>query len=476
VNETDLLSPDRFRVESAEPRGFRQVFAREGGGGLPLLMVHGWPETRRIWWRNIGTLASAGFDAIAPDLRGMGDSELGPEGFHDVVSHSRDLYALLRDHLGLDAVVAVAGGLGGAVIQDLSLRFPGFVERLVIFNAPLPYLRERMQGLQTRPAREILDPLPRAANDADGLAAELDTEEGRRRYVASFYTSGLWTRPGAFKAAEVDFLTAPFADAAKLRASLERDPGAFQQRTRAAGPLLLENPTRALILFGPADRTSPPDFEGMAAAVFPDHAGPLRVEQAGHFLQWEAAEVLNGAIRSFCGDLLERERGGPELEEEVFLALGSNLGSRESHLTAAVAALRRSEGVRVAAVSPVYETDPVGPPPQGPYLNAVARLRTSLAPRALLARLLEIEAEAGRSRGGERNTARTLDLDLLFYGARRIDEPGLEVPHPRLHQRAFVLEPLRDLAAELVHPGLRQSVESLARRVRDPDAVRRRDR
>jgi 2-amino-4-hydroxy-6-hydroxymethyldihydropteridine diphosphokinase len=480
VNETDLLSPDRFRVESAEPRGFRQVFAREGDGGLPLLLVHGWPETRRIWWRNIGPLASAGFDAIAPDLRGVGDSELGPDGFHDLVSHSRDLYALLHDHLGIDGVVAVAGGLGGAVIQDLSLRFPGFVERLVVFNAPLPYLRERMQGLQTRPPRELLDHFLRAANDADGLAAELDTEERRRRYVASFYGSRLWAQPGAFEAPEVDFLTAPFADGTKLRASFGSYEGALHERARVEGPLLLENPTRTLILHGPADRAMPPDFDRMAAVVFPDRVGPLRVEGAGHFLQWEAAELLNGEIRSFCGDLLERTRGGPELEEEVeeevYLALGSNLGSRESHLAAAIAALRRTEGVRVTAVSPVYETDPVGPPPQGPYLNAVARLRTLLAPRALLARLLEIEAEAGRSRGGERHAARTLDLDLLLYGARQIDEPGLEVPHPRLHQRAFVLEPLRDLAAQLVHPRLRERVESLAAQVRDPGAVRRRDR
>jgi pimeloyl-ACP methyl ester carboxylesterase len=100
VNETDPLSPDHFRAERAEPRGFCQAFVREGDGGVPLLLVHGWPETKRIWWRNIGALASAGFDVIAPDLRGMGDSDVGPDGFHDVVSHSRDLYALLRDHLG----------------------------------------------------------------------------------------------------------------------------------------------------------------------------------------------------------------------------------------------------------------------------------------------------------------------------------------------------------------------------------------
>jgi len=129
----------------------------------------------------------------------------------------------------------------------------------------------------------------------------------------------------------------------------------------------------------------------------------------------------------------------------------------------------------VLAVSPVYETDPVGPPPQGPYLNAVVRLRTSLPPRALLERLQAIETAAGRTRGGERNAARTLDLDILFYGDAKIHEPGLAVPHPRLHERAFVLEPLCDLAPDRVHPTLHARVDVLARRVRNPAAVRRRD-
>ena len=157
------------------------------------------------------------------------------------------------------------------------------------------------------------------------------------------------------------------------------------------------------------------------------------------------------------------------------MALGSNLGDRETSLAAAIAALRRTRRVRVLAVSPVYETDPVGPPPQGPYLNAVVRLRTSLPPRALLERLQAIETAAGRTRGGERNAARTLDLDILFYGEAKIHEPGLAVPHPRLHERAFVLEPLCDLAPDRVHPTLHARVDVLARRVRNPAAVRRRD-
>lgn len=161
-------------------------------------------------------------------------------------------------------------------------------------------------------------------------------------------------------------------------------------------------------------------------------------------------------------------------QEKVYVALGSNLGDRDAHLAAALEGLRDSVGIDLIRVSPVFETDPVGPPPQGPYLNAVAELRCRLAPRELLGRLLEIEALRGRARGSNRDSARTLDLDLLLFGDRVIDEPKLEIPHPRLHTRPFVLEPLRAIAAETVHPVLGETIETLAARVHDPNAVRRR--
>jgi len=162
------------------------------------------------------------------------------------------------------------------------------------------------------------------------------------------------------------------------------------------------------------------------------------------------------------------------IEEQVYVAMGSNLGDRDAHLAAGLAALRATEGIEVAAVSPLYETDPVGPPPQGPYLNGAIQLSTRLDPHALLGRLLEIEAAEGRTRGAGRNAARTLDLDLLLYGDRKLAGPDLEVPHPRLAERPFVLEPLCDLAAEFIHPILGETIEVLAKRVRDPEAVRRR--
>lgn len=143
----------------------------------------------------------------------------------------------------------------------------------------------------------------------------------------------------------------------------------------------------------------------------------------------------------------------------IAIALGSNvdsiLGTRSEHLNAALRALDAPPRTVVTASSRFIETEPVGPIGQGRYLNAAACLDTTLEPAALLARLLEIERERGRDRSREaRWGPRTLDLDLLLYEDHRIDEPGLTVPHPRLHERAFVLEPLSEIAGDWVVPGL----------------------
>jgi len=297
----DDTRPDRHRLQFASPRGFKLAYVDEGRGAA-LLLVHGWPETMRIWWRNIAPLAAAGFRVIAPDLRGFGASDVARDGFHDVPSHSRDLAALLSQ-LGVAQVVLVGGDLGGAVLQDFALRFPERVLRIVVFNSPLPFVKDAMAGMRTRPAREAGDYFLRQGNDADALAAELDTGDKLRRYIATFYGSRFWAHPGSFDQAAVDFMTEPFADAAKLRASFGGYESSFHASARSEPALRGTISHETLILHGPSDHVIYPEFDRMAAVVFPNHVGPFLVRDAGHFLQWEAAHALNSAVRAFCRDL-----------------------------------------------------------------------------------------------------------------------------------------------------------------------------
>ncbi len=149
----------------------------------------------------------------------------------------------------------------------------------------------------------------------------------------------------------------------------------------------------------------------------------------------------------------------------AFVALGSNLGDRERNLRRAVDELARTPGVELVAVSALIDTEPVGYLDQPRFLNGVAALETTLPARALLELLLDVERRFGRSRDGvPAQGPRTLDLDLLLYGTDELDEPGLHVPHPRLHERAFVLEPLAELAPALEVPG-RGPVQALLARL-----------
>jgi 2-amino-4-hydroxy-6-hydroxymethyldihydropteridine diphosphokinase len=144
----------------------------------------------------------------------------------------------------------------------------------------------------------------------------------------------------------------------------------------------------------------------------------------------------------------------------AYVGLGANLGDRERTLRAAVDALAAEDGIEVAAVSTLRDTDPVGVGDQPRFLNGAAELETTLTARKLLEALLAVEQQFGRVRVPGEHGPRTLDLDLLLYGDAELSEPGLTVPHPRLHERLFVLEPLAELAPGLVVPG-RGEVESL---------------
>jgi len=162
-----------------------------------------------------------------------------------------------------------------------------------------------------------------------------------------------------------------------------------------------------------------------------------------------------------------RKRYRPRVR--AYVGLGANLGDREGTVRGAVELLREVEGIEVVAVSALRETEPWGPVPQPPYVNGVVALETRLRPRPLLDELLEVERRLGRVReAGERWGPRTIDLDLLLYGDEVVDEPGLAVPHPRLHERRFALEPLVELAPDAVVPG-RGAAAALLRAL-DPEA------
>ncbi|MDD5084613.1 MAG: 2-amino-4-hydroxy-6-hydroxymethyldihydropteridine diphosphokinase [Candidatus Omnitrophica bacterium] len=144
----------------------------------------------------------------------------------------------------------------------------------------------------------------------------------------------------------------------------------------------------------------------------------------------------------------------------AFIGVGSNIGDRETFLNLALGLLKQDPSIKVEKTSPVYETDPVSGIPQGKYLNAVWQVSTDLTPERLLDVLRGIEKALGRERK-ERFSPRTIDLDILFYDQFIYSSERLTVPHPRLHERFFVLRPLADLSPDLLHPMIRRSVKDL---------------
>ncbi len=146
----------------------------------------------------------------------------------------------------------------------------------------------------------------------------------------------------------------------------------------------------------------------------------------------------------------------------AYVGLGANLGAREETIARAVELLGATPGVEVVAVSTLRETAPVGPVAQPDFLNGAAALETSLPPCELLETLLAIERRLGRVRDGTRWGPRAIDLDLLLYGEEVVEEPGLRVPHPRLHERRFALEPLAELDPGLRIPGRGRVADALA--------------
>jgi len=147
----------------------------------------------------------------------------------------------------------------------------------------------------------------------------------------------------------------------------------------------------------------------------------------------------------------------------VFIGMGSNVGDRRAHCAEALARLARLPETELLRISPLLETEPAEGVAGGPFLNAVAELATALSPLDLLRALRTIEDALGRPPGHRPGMARTMDLDILLYGDRIVRENGLDIPHPRLAQRRFVLEPLVALAPNVRHPILNLSAADMLR-------------
>ena len=156
------------------------------------------------------------------------------------------------------------------------------------------------------------------------------------------------------------------------------------------------------------------------------------------------------------------------MRSRAFLGIGSNEGERLANISTALRALNAVSGVRVTQMATIIETEPIGGPPQGPYLNTVAELETILSPSELLAALQEIERRLGRRPSSQRWAPRPLDLDVLLYDDRVSADPELTLPHPRMHERLFVLEPLAQLAPDVIHPVLQRSIADLLARLAEP--------
>jgi pimeloyl-ACP methyl ester carboxylesterase len=287
--------------------GHRLAVRRRGDGGVPLLLVHGFPCTSRIWSHNLIPLAEAGFDVVAADLRGYGDSDFAPDGFYDFNAFNDDLTGLF-DALGWERAVVAAHDLGAMIAIDMATRHPDRVERLVILDDSMPDLDEAFAaaGIPAgRPKPAVYDYQRRQGLHADALVAELDTPERRQRYIGEFFGHRMRCPPDAFDEDDLAFLTESYGDAARLRAAFA-DYEVVMGTRELSAPEMTDRPVaqRTLILIGADQVTVGDHIEQRCAIAFPEAVGPFWVKGAGHFMPWEAPELVNRAIASFCGDLL----------------------------------------------------------------------------------------------------------------------------------------------------------------------------
>jgi pimeloyl-ACP methyl ester carboxylesterase len=304
-------APDAFEIHRAvvADDGMELAYVREGVGGYPLLLLHGYPETKRVWWRNIAPLAAAGYEVIVPDLRGYGDSGISETDNYELGLYSLDVHSLVHDTLGHTSVGLVAGDVGGAVAVDLANRHPDWVSRMIFFNTVAPFVGDEVDWYVERGLP--LNPLPqgptgdyriRQGRDHEALKAELDTPERCQQYVRDCYEHRMWASPYSFTEDDLAFMTEPFRDLRRLAASWAPYQHEYG-RPLTVIPQIGRCETPTMVLYGPDDQVVPKDFVKRCEIAFPNRVGPLVVPECGHFLQWERADVLNSLAEMYFADL-----------------------------------------------------------------------------------------------------------------------------------------------------------------------------
>ncbi|EPR15205.1 hypothetical protein M527_25675 [Sphingobium indicum IP26] len=311
-----------FEVRRTTVRDNAEIaYIREGVGGLPLLMLHGWPSTKRIFYRNIGPLAEAGFEVIAPDASGWGDSPPRADRWTDQVMAGRDSVALM-EALGHERFVLAAFDQGTIVGLDLVNRFPERILRQVLWSGVVPFMWDvyAAAGIGGDMIEEVVaatDHILEHGNHADRLCAGLDTAEARRDYVKGFYTTRVWKAgrpatgiagPGAFDEDMASFHAEPFGDARMFRDSLRWYETPLHPETFSEPPLLAQaSDVETLFLLGAHDfTTANANTARRIEVAYRNLVGPFFVDGAGHFLSWECPRLFNNAVISFCRDLLAR--------------------------------------------------------------------------------------------------------------------------------------------------------------------------
>lgn len=295
----------------------RFAFNHEGRGGVPIVMLHGWPGGKRLFWRNIGPLVDAGFEVIVPDQRGFGETPPVVGAPLSVQEGAHDIYALVRA-LGHEDCIIVAGDMGSGVAIQLTHTHPGFVRRFVTYNGFVPhipdvYARADIPGSQFEDIGKVSNHMQLHGLDADGLAVRLDSDEARLAYVKSFFQGHVWqdggpvrhlAGPGRIGDGDATFLAEQIKSAASFRASLNFYES-FMKPDPNVDDFLLDRPidVETMVLWGMEDEIIDGSYPTRMTVGCTDIVGPFLV-RAGHFLQWEAADILNGAIVCFCRDLL----------------------------------------------------------------------------------------------------------------------------------------------------------------------------